>query len=186
MSVLTAADRPRLTGRELRTSASRTMTRLLLVPVLHVLLSSPAYACKPLPWAFGYGANSSAEYARNLMKHATGIVLANVVSAERVEHAHGASSTADVTVIERFKGPPDIRQIHSVGFGTCGARTYTEGEQRLFVLLSHPNDTRLYEVLAWESPRFPEKELLIDLRKLKTPNDSMQPAPKSGAAGPRG
>jgi hypothetical protein len=120
------------------------------------------------------------------MKHATAIVLANVVSADRVEHAHGASSTAEVTVIERFKGPADIRQIHSVAFGTCGARTYSEGEQRLFVLLSHPNDTRLHEVLAWESSRFPEKELLIELRRLKRPNHGVQPAPESGAAEARG
>jgi hypothetical protein len=103
------------------------------------------------------------------MKHATAIVIANVDSARRVEHAHGASSTADVTVVERFKGPADITQIHSTGFGTCGARTYAEGEHRLFVLLSHPGDTRLYEVLEWESPRFPVQDLIIELRKLKQP-----------------
>jgi hypothetical protein len=141
---------------------------------LSVLALSPAHACKALPWAYGYGARSSAEYARNLMKHATAIVLANVVSARRVEHAHGASSTADITVIERFKGAADIRQIHSIGFGTCEARTYTEGEERLFVLLSHPGDTRLYEVFAWESPRFPVEELLIELFKLKQPNTALE------------
>ena len=146
---------------------SRMMTRLLLASVLQVLALLPAHACKPPPWTYEYGAKSSAEYARNLLKHATAVVLANVVSVNRIEHAHGASSTAEVTVIERFKGPADIRQIHSIGFGTCAARTYIEGEQRLFVLLSHPSDTRLYEVLAWESPRFPEKELLMELRKLK-------------------
>ena len=143
------------------------LTRLLLVSVLQVLVSLPVHACKPLPWTYESGAKSSAEYARNLMKHATAIVLANVVSVDRIEHAHGASITAEVRVIERFKGPADIRQIHSIGFGSCEARTYAEDEQRLFVLLSHPGDRRLYEVFAWESPRFPEKELLIELRKLK-------------------
>ena len=148
------------------------IARFLLSIALLLSATTTAYGCKPLSW--GRGADTTAQYAWNLMKHADAIFLGRVVTAEFVEHSqHSASSTAQVYVIEQFKGPDGIREIRSEGWGTCPARRYTTGEERLFVLLQS-NDGRLQEVLAWQHPKFPDSELLSEFRKLKQPNTAFE------------
>ena len=139
-------------------------------------------ACKPLPWSYGGGAQSSSEYARILLKNAEAIVVARVVSAESIPFSgDGTYSKAEVRVIERFKGADDIRRIHSKGWGTCPTYRYAEGEERLFVL-SPPSDGELYEVSYWQHPQFPMQELLGEFRKQTQPNRTVErDARKSGA-----
>lgn len=147
------------------------IARISLILGLCIWWPSHAQACKPFHWSYGGGAKSTAEYAQILLKHATAIVVAQVVSAETaVRPGLGASSKAEVRVVERFKGPDDIRHIYSEGWGTCAAYKYAKGEERLFVLLGRSNTEKLHEVGAWQHPRFPQDELLAEFRKVMQPN----------------
>lgn len=149
------------------------IARIAFVGTLVILTLSPAHACKPLPWAYGIGVKSVAEYARGLLSHSTAILFAEVASARRIDDAYGARSTADILVLERFKGPDDIRQVHSAGAGTCVARTYSPGEKTMFVLLALSAGGPLHDVLRAGS-RFPTDEVLTELRKLTQPNSASQ------------
>ena len=152
---------------------------ILLLSVLCVWLTRTE-ACKPPPWVYGSGANTTAEYAKNLMKNATTIAVARVVSVEEVVSSGFLASTkAQLQLVEGFKGASNLREVHGETMGICETRKYTRGEERLFVLVA-AND-KLYEVLAWEQPKFPVEVLVRELRALQ-PNRTVDPDARKGSA----
>jgi hypothetical protein len=149
------------------------MTRIGFLAVASALWIGSADACTPHAWVTGRHARSSAEFAADLVKHATALVRARVISAETVDPlSRPADVRAEIVVLEHFKGPNDLRVVFNSA--VCpNPRAFVSGEERLFILVASPHSeasARYYEPLGAGLSQFSEADVLEHLREITKSN----------------
>ena len=137
--------------------------------------SSSTLACKPGPDF--YYAESPRVLAQNLMTHAAAVVYAKVkkvwtVPPNASETTGEAQGFAEIEIVDRFKGPVELKVIHTwLRMATCANKPFVSGETRLFALYDQSRergpDFQYTEIHAWLNPQFIETEVLQELRRLR-------------------
>ena len=140
------------------------MMRLLAATL--VVWAGAVWPCSPAPWIKSAPRDNPAAYARTLLEKYSVIVRAKVISSG-LEPSDAPKTNligfADIEVLERFKGPEDIKRIFTrVHMVTCANPEFIPGEERLFVL--YQDSGRLYEAHAWTLPGYSDATLVALFR----------------------
>jgi len=134
-----------------------------LLAAIAIVWSTTAWPCRPAPWIMSAPRDNPAAYAKALLAHTSALIHAKVVASGHVP-ATDLIGFADVEVLERFKGPRDIRRIFTqIRMATCDNPEFVVGEERLFALVFEESG-KLFEMHSWRLSEFSDAALTGLLR----------------------